>query len=66
VAESSTGARAGSRSLSHLQQIATTCGRAFGIAEADKPARFSQCITGQALWRIEPFKVWVGLQVSRR
>jgi len=45
-----------------LRAFAPRADGAFGIAEADKPARFSQCVTGQVLSRIEPFKVWVELQ----
>ena len=32
---------------------------AFGIADTDKSARLSQCATGQVLWGIKPFKVWI-------
>ena len=53
---------AGFEECADLRAFAPRAGGAFRIAEADKPARFSQCISGQALWRIEPFRLWVELQ----
>lgn len=32
---------------------------ALWIADTDKPARLSQCATGQVLWGIKPFKAWI-------
>jgi hypothetical protein len=53
---------AGLEECADLRAFAPRADGAFRIAEADKPARFSQCISGQALWRIEPFRLWVELQ----